>query len=59
MNYWASDMEAFEYSAPLARVIFGYGTLPRVTFELNVLVFGVKPFLVVRLELKKGINTIE
>ena len=37
MNYWASDMEAFEYSALPARVIFGFGTLPRVTDELNAL----------------------
>jgi maleylacetate reductase len=37
MSYWASDMEAFEYSALPARVIFGFGTLPRVTDELNAL----------------------
>jgi len=37
MNYWASDMEAFEYSALPARVIFGFGTLPRVTDEMNAL----------------------
>jgi maleylacetate reductase len=30
-------MEAFEYSALPARVIFGFGTLPRVTDELNAL----------------------
>lgn len=34
MNYWASDMEAFEYSALPARVIFGSGTLPRVVDEM-------------------------
>jgi maleylacetate reductase len=37
MKYWASDMEAFEYSALPARVVFGFGTLPRVTDELNAL----------------------
>src|SRR6266852_1342546 len=37
MKYWVSDMEAFEYSALPARVIFGFGTLPRVTDELNAL----------------------
>src|SRR3954447_10468578 len=37
MSFWASDMEAFEYSALPARVIFGFGTLPRVTGELNAL----------------------
>ena len=37
MKFWASDMEAFEYSAQPARVIFGFGTLPRVTDELNAL----------------------
>src|SRR5882724_5512246 len=37
MKFWASDMEAFEYSALPARVIFGFGTLPRVTDELNAL----------------------
>src|SRR2546430_2992829 len=31
------NMEAFEYSALPARVIFGFGTLPRVTDELNAL----------------------
>src|SRR5712671_365092 len=30
-------MEAFEYTALPARVIFGFGTLPRVTDELNAL----------------------
>src|SRR5882757_9617496 len=34
MNYWASDMEAFEYSALPARVVFGFGTLPRVVDEM-------------------------
>ncbi len=33
MKYWASDMEAFEYTALPARVIFGFGTLPRVDPE--------------------------
>jgi protocatechuate 3,4-dioxygenase beta subunit len=37
MKYWASDMEAFEYSALPARVIFGFGALPRVIDELNAL----------------------
>ena len=37
MSFWASDMDAFEYSALPARVIFGFGTLPRVTDELNAL----------------------
>src|SRR5258707_10464260 len=34
MNYSASDMEAFEYSALPARVVFGFGTLPRVVDEM-------------------------
>ncbi len=34
MKYWASDMEAFEYTALPARVIFGFGTLPRVVDEM-------------------------
>src|SRR5258707_9602274 len=37
MKFRASDMEAFEYTALPARVIFGFGTLPRVTGELNAL----------------------
>src|SRR5258705_364565 len=37
MNFWASVMEAFEYSALPARVIFGFGTLPRAADELLAL----------------------
>jgi maleylacetate reductase len=37
MKFRASDMEAFEYSALPARVIFGFGTLPRVAGELLAL----------------------
>jgi maleylacetate reductase len=37
MKFGASDMEAFEYLALPARVIFGFGTLPRVTDELIAL----------------------
>ena len=37
MNFQASGMEAFEYSALPARVIFGFGTLARVTSELLAL----------------------
>ena len=37
MKFWASDMEAFEYSALPARVIFGFGTLPRVADEMAAL----------------------
>jgi maleylacetate reductase len=37
MNYQASGMEAFEYSALPARVIFGFGTLPRAAGELLAL----------------------
>src|ERR1700720_1150640 len=37
MKLWGSDMEAFEYSALPARVIFGFGTLTRVTDEVIAL----------------------
>ncbi len=37
MNFQASGMEAFEYSALPARVIFGFGTVARVTGELLAL----------------------
>src|SRR5712672_3804010 len=37
MKFRASDMEAFEYSALPARVIFGFGTLPRAADELLAL----------------------
>jgi len=37
MNFQASGMEAFEYSALPARVIFGFGTLPRAAGELLAL----------------------
>ena len=37
MNYQASGMEAFEYSALPAHVIFGFGTLPRAAGELLAL----------------------
>src|ERR1700726_3890110 len=37
MKFRASDMEAFEYSALPARIIFGFGTLPRVAGELLAL----------------------
>src|SRR5882672_10425294 len=37
MKFGASDMEAFEYSALPARVIFGFGTLPRAADELLAL----------------------
>ena len=37
MNCRVSDMEAFEYTALLAGVVFGAGTLPRVADELNAL----------------------
>jgi maleylacetate reductase len=35
VDFWASGMEAFEYSALPARVVFGVGTLPRVADEMN------------------------
>src|SRR6266403_6045049 len=44
MNCWASGMEAFEYTALPARVVFGVGTLPRVADEMNAL--GCKRALV-------------
>src|SRR5258707_14586268 len=37
MKFRASGMEAFEYSALPARVIFGFGTLPRAADELLAL----------------------
>jgi len=37
VDFWASGMEAFEYSALPARVIFGFGTLARVVDELVAL----------------------
>jgi maleylacetate reductase len=37
MKFRGSDMEAFEYSALPARVIFGFGTLARVTDEVIAL----------------------
>ena len=37
MNSQASGIEAFEYTALPARVIFGLGTLLRVTDEMNAL----------------------
>jgi alcohol dehydrogenase class IV len=37
VNAGKGDMEAFEYSALPARVVFGFGTLPRVVDELSAL----------------------
>jgi Iron-containing alcohol dehydrogenase len=37
MIFQASDMEAFEYTALPARVVFGVGTLPRVADEMTAL----------------------